>query len=366
MVQQNKISKNEDFPLIPAMVLASHQGNDAKTQHILWGKAYDMIRRKCKDYERNSLPSIEEILNCKLKNPPVEVLSALLGMCKKSCDLFHLVEKYPTAFHAETEDGDLPIHLLCTKDRKYEWIDKMVFQRMKQEEKGGKLGGFGGLLVKNRRGLSPLDLLNASIYRARSSSEIDQIRRLITLIQSTAFKHLQMKNNGEIIDDGTLIREPSQIPILHAALIMGCPPHIISLAKSHCQIDGNNESVYSTKFLGQVPVQIAAVSPCISSEVFLSLFRENPKVANELDEGGDFLLHRVIKERNAADNKDTEGNVDEDVFFIGSIVQEAPDALIVQDAEHFLYPFALAACEGWPLGIVYGLLRTNPFVLEKM
>ena len=119
--------KNEDFPLIPAMILASNEGNDA--QHILWKKVNDVIRRKCKDYELNSLPSIEEILNCKLENdPPVEILSALLGMCKKSCNLFHLVEKYPTAFDAETEDGDLPIHLLCAKDRNYEWIKKMVFQ----------------------------------------------------------------------------------------------------------------------------------------------------------------------------------------------------------------------------------------------
>ena len=358
--------KNEDFPLIPAMILASNEGNDA--QHILWKKVNDVIRRKCKDYELNSLPSIEEILNCKLENdPPVEILSALLGMCKKSCNLFHLVEKYPTAFDAETEDGDLPIHLLCTKDRNYEWIKKMVFQRMEQEEKGGKLGGFGGLLVKNRRGLSPLDLLNAFTYRTRiQSSQMDQICRLVKLIQSVAFNHLQMKNNGEIIDDGTLIREPSQIPILHAALIMGCPPHIISLAKNLCQIDGTFESVCSTKFLGQVPVQIAAVSTCISSEVFLSLFRQNPQVAKELDEGGDFLLHRVIKERNAAENECIKGTVGEDVFFIGSIVQEAPDALIVQDAEHFLYPFALAACEGWPLGIIYGLLRTNPLVLETI
>jgi hypothetical protein len=47
---------------------------------------------------------------------------------------------------------------------------------MGQEEKGGKLGGFGGLLVTNRRGLSPLDLLNTFTYRTRSqSSQMDQI-----------------------------------------------------------------------------------------------------------------------------------------------------------------------------------------------
>jgi hypothetical protein len=52
-------------------------------------KVNDVIRRKCKDGELDSLPSIEEIMNCKLENdPPVEILSALLGMCKKSCNLF--------------------------------------------------------------------------------------------------------------------------------------------------------------------------------------------------------------------------------------------------------------------------------------
>ena len=56
-------------------------------------------------------------------------------------------------------------------------------------------------------------------------------------------------------------------------------------------------------------------------------------------------MHRVIKERNAAESECIEGTVGENVFFIRSIVQEAPGALIVQDGEHCLYPFALAACK---------------------
>jgi len=296
-----------------------------------------------------TIPPLQDILCARIQNqPPKCFLVALLNMCKTSGDAIALVEHFPAALHVHTQKGDLPIHIV-TKEAHFDVIESMICQGITENLGGNR--GCGGLMTKNKQGVSPIAMLNA--FAHRHGEEERRGYQLVSLIQKIAFHYLREDLTNDDIKAEMI--DPSQIPCLHAALTIGCPPNIISFV-NHYSVDDYLE----VDLLGRTPIQIAASSTDIDAEVFLSELWRNPTAAFQRNSEGDCLLHQTLKTgvRNM-------GKYLDDVYFIGSVVQEAPKSLVIKDEVHGMYPFALASSKGWSLGVVYGLLRTNPSVLES-
>jgi hypothetical protein len=298
------------------------------------------------------------------------VLTTLLTKCQNGSDAFQLVQMYPSILHIQTKNKDLPIHLIARdtkEDRFFDRVESIIFQGIQDNVCGTR--GCGGLMHKNARGLSPMASLSAHInckHRRGTTSSLE--RQLIYLIQKISFHYLQMdrerKDNSDDADSPSVTKakyeytivEASQVPALHAALDIGCPAYIIHLIQQeYC-----NEDSFDLQYNGMTPLQIAASSASASVEIFLMLLRRNPEMASRRNSNNECLLNQTIK---TGPGRDKGPDID-DVCFIGNIVELSPESLLITDEVYGMHPFILAALAKWPTGIVFGLLRTNPCVLE--
>ena len=104
---------------------------------------------------------------------------------------------------------------------------------------------------------------------------------------------------------------------------------------------------------------MALNAPETEARIILTLLRWNPQAAVEVNSKDEFPLHQILK---AAKRRHLGLQMDQ-VLFVGTILETNVDSLVVQDSCR-MHPFVIAAKEGWSLDVVYGLLRTNPLVIE--
>lgn len=312
-------------------------------------------QRPCKGYPSPRIPKENIIRFDKIfavdlpKEVPLQVLSTLLDICQTTSSidrLMMLVDKYPNILMCKTSSGLLPIQLVFER---HAW-DMNVFRKIVYKGMdlyvGGK-DGYGGLLKKQSKyQVCALDTLNSRIVAQSVSSKAEKKREsdLFSLIQDTVLKSLL---------DTEKVFDSVQVPLLHAVLIMNCPENIIISAINKCQHD---RSLFTSEFLGATPIDLAVGNLCKGGkDIFLHLVRLHPETVRHYGEAhGDQLLHKVLQLRNTGND-----TIHKDITLIGAIVEELPEALLTQNSKDKMYPFQLAACHGWSLPIIYGLMRTN-------
>jgi len=284
------------------------------------------------------------------------ILTTLLTKCKNGSQVIDLKQKFPSILHIQTKNKDLPINLIARDSKNvddyFKRVQSFLFQGIEDNVCGRR--GCGGLMHKNAHGVSPISSLNTNVHRGRLSRD-----QLIQLIQKISFRDSQKNDDERKINsddkEGTSL-EPPHVPPLHAALDIGCPAYIINLiVQFYC-----NEDSFNLQYNGRTPLQIAATSASASVETFLMLLRRNPKMASRKYSDNESVLNQTIKTGPGRDK----GPHMNDVCFIGSIVEIFPESLLIKDEEYDMHPFLLAAHTNWSIGFVFGLLRTNPCVVE--
>ena len=286
-----------------------------------------------------------------------EILAAMLDSCKNSTHVLTLVRRFPSVLHMKTTEGNLPLHIVA-RSTNFDAVESVIFLGMKVNVDGER--GCGGLRRRNNRGISPIAMLSAYIYGTYSTPNAiqrDREMRVLSLIQKIAFQYMCMDRKKTGNGEEEMVDSPSQIPLLHAALTIGCPRNIINII-----MDRHFTSAVTPglKFQNKTPLQIAACNVSVDADIFLALLRWTPRAIVAQDAEGGFLLHQTIE----TGPRRRLGRYIGEVDFIGYIVEEAPGSLTVRDKVYGMFPFAMAANAGWSLGVIYGLLRANPLVLE--
>lgn len=316
-----------------------------------------MRQRPRRGYRSPQIPKEEIIRFDKIfavnlpKKVPLQVLSTLLDICQTTSSidrLMMLIDKYPTILMCRTSSGTLPIQLVFER---HAW-DMGVFREIVYKGMDlhvGGIHGYGGLLEKTSKyQVCALDMLNSRINVHLISVEAERWRKsaFFSLIQDTVLKSLL---------DSEKVFDSIEVPLLHAVLMMNCPENIIMAAMSECQHD---RSLFTSKFLGETPIDLAVRNLVCKGgkDIFLHLVRWYQETVRDYDEtrGADQVLHKVLQLPNTGNN-----SIHKDIEIIGAIVEELPEALVIQNSKDKMYPFQLAACHGWSLDIIYGLMRTN-------
>jgi len=362
------------LPLIPLMLIGSHGYLNANDHDVVWQIVGEMInlppyavrpwqsnrdvqrasKQVCKHKFEYNFPAVEEVMEMKLHQNSDQVLNTLFRMFWRNIDeVLLLLGVFPAMLRATTSDGILPIHLIAEKCS-FDTVMRNVLEGMEQGLE------FGGLSVKKRSGESPLATLSARItscHRRNRRTYIDEHKwsKFCILIQIVAMKCIQKDDYYTTLSDILLMPKPT---ILHSALIIGCPIHIINqiLHEKYMNIDFTDLDA-----LGRTAMEIAASNISTDGSVILKLLKAYPRASSEMDANGDLLLHQVLKNG----KKTLPSYLGGDVYFIGSIVQENPDSLVVLDNSLKMYPFTIACMKSWSLEVIYALLRTNPLVIES-
>lgn len=352
------------LPLIPLVLIGSHGYLDANDHDMVWKIVGEMInlppdasKDVCKHKIEYNFPAVEEVVQMNLYQNSDQVLNTLFRIFWRNIDdVLLLIEAFPAILRATTSDGILPIHLIAEKCS-FDTVMKIVLEGMKQGLE------FGGLSMMNRTGESPLAILSARItscHRRNRRTYIDKHKwsKFCILIQIVAMKCIHKDDYDTIISDIPLLNSLLMPTVLHSALIIGCPIYIINqiLHDKSINIDFTDKDT-----LGRTAMEIAASNISTDGSVILKLLKAYPRASSEMDANGDLLLHQVLKQGKKTLPKYLGG----DVYFIGSIVQENPDSLVVLDNSLKMYPFTIACVKSWSLEVIYALLRTNPFVIES-
>jgi hypothetical protein len=354
------------LPLIPLVLIGSHGHGylNANDHDVVWQIVGEMInlpphasKHVCKHKFEFNFPAVEEVMQMKLHQNSDQVLNTLFRMYWRNIDdVLLLIGAFPAILRATTSDGVLPIHLIAEKCS-FDTVMKNVLEGMKQGLQ------FGGLSMKNRNGESPLAILSARItssHRRNRRTYIDEHKwsKFCILIQIVAMKYIYKDDYYTIQSDIPLLNSLLMPSLLHSALIIGCPIYIINqiLHDKSINIDFTDKDA-----LGRTAMEIAASNISTDGSVILKLLKAYPRASSEMDANGDLLLHQVLKHG----KKTLPNYLGGDVYFIGSIVQENPDSLVVLDNSLKMYPFTIACMKSWSLEVVYALLRTNPFVIES-
>ncbi|GFH49598.1 predicted protein [Chaetoceros tenuissimus] len=310
-------------------------------------------RRGYPQIPKEKIISFDKIFALDLpKKVPLQVLSTLLDICQTTSSidrLMMLIDKYPTILMCKTSSGLLPIQLVFER---HAW-DIDVFREIVYKGMDlciGGMNGYGGLLKKTSKCKAcALNILNSRIITHSVSVEAERKRKsdFFSLIQDAVLKSL--------LDNQKVFVDSTKVPLLHAVLMMNCPENIIMSAMRKCQHD---RSLFTSKFLGDMPIDLAVRNLLHKGgkDVLLHLVRWYPETVRDYDEthGADQLLHKVLQLPNTGND-----TIHKDISIIGAIVEELPEALLIQNSKDNMYPFQLAACHGWSLDIIYGLMRTN-------
>jgi len=314
--------------------------------------------------------------------PPHSIFSELFVRCNDPHDLKSIILKYPKAIHVTVgHSGELPLHLIARRGSRFKDIFEYILFEGIKEQVGGMEEGFGGLTVKNKIGQTPLSLLFANVV-ARDHKQWDWL--CSSVIKPVVEKIWDARISDEA-DNSTAKNNKytfHQIPLLHSALELGAPQGLIN----RILLESPGDVVKTCDSLGRTPLLIAVSQKSTSDDIIINLIHRHPLASGQKDKKGNIPLNLVIKagrktrtveyrnnhnnnsenDSNNNDNRLSINNNDQkDIFLIGSIVQASPEAMQIQDVDSMLPPFMLASVDDkWPLNVVYGLLRTSPWVIQ--
>jgi len=309
-------------------------------------KFWSLLGDKIKSSTDSSL--IAKILHLGIVKPlpPKYVLMRLFEMTHDPQDLCLLSLRYPAVLHIKSSmDDELPLHSMsrrgCHHKRDFE---SMLLEGVRGYV--GGIGGFGGLCTENKTGQTPISLLFANVI----SKSCHDWNWMCSMIQLAVEQSLKLSSK----DDASI--PVHRVPLLHAALNLVCPPGLINRLLPRCDLN-------TCDSLGRTPLLIAVEQKNTSYIVIKTLIRKYPAGVRQKDKRGNLPLHLKIKAGSKTSDNINQYVKDFDV--IATIVQESPESLEVQDFETKLPPFMLASVNKWSLDVVYGLLRTSPWVISS-
>jgi len=309
-------------------------------------------------FRDQSLPT-KVLQLCTIEPPPPKyVLRRLLEMTDDPREISSLSLRYTALLHLKSSTNDeLPLHNISRRGCQFKNEFESILSKGIQDHVDG-VGGCGGLVTRNRLGQTPLFLLFANVVSNDSRKDGHEDWDWMCYIIKFAVETNMTFSNKNDADSPI-----SSIPLLHAALELGSPIGLINRVLIDCDDLTRSDS------LGRTPLLIAvAQKNSTSSDVIMNLIRRCPAVTRQKDRRGCLPLHLKIKAGNGFHRrgKTVRQTEDENFNVLGTIVQEAPEALEVQDPDTKLLPFMLAAVKDeWSLDVVYGLLRTSPWVISS-
>jgi len=309
---------------------------------------------------------LSRILQLRANEPPTDSLRYLVERTYDPNDILSLVLQFPAALHiqlsfdrntyrlASSTNYDLPIHTISRQGFQFKKQLESILLKGIQEHVGG-VGRFGGLVTENKFGQTPLTLLFRKIVAYSREEDWKWLCDIIKL----AVQQNKISSSENDADSHTL-----DIPLLHAALDLGSPLGLIN------RILLQSDVLTKCDSLGRTPLLIAAAEKNTSYDLMGNLIRKNPAATRQKDKQGNLPLHLKIKAGRKAyngENKEIDARRDaEELNVIGAIVQGSPESLEIQDVSTKLPPFMLASVDNkWPINIVYGLLRTSPWVITS-
>ena len=354
------------------LIRTGHKIRTYSHQELCWAVLERKIRSTftSKGYEGNgeSTPRLNQILSISFSSAgvkehpvPTFVLRTMMQLCRTAEDMKLLVERHPSVVHVEESEGNFLLHkvsMLGYAEAKsvFEFV---LFEGLKQNVHGDK--GFGGLVTKNSHKRSPLVMMYG--YTVRGLFSESSWRWLATLIQKLVYMSIINDKDYESISSGQNINMDdnltSKVPLLHAALEIGCPPGIINRI-----LKEDASSLFQPDMRGKTPLQIACSnrSGHATTENVTILTRSNPDILLERDLNGNWPIHLFLKSQIKSKNI-----YQDDISLVATLINRAPESLEIRDPQLDMYPFLLAAIEDrWSTCVIYGLLRSIPHVLSGL
>lgn len=299
------------------------------------------------------------VKNVLKKKDIMETASQLLDDMEKKC-FAKLNEQYqqlqalslqnPTIRHLKSHTfEELPLHMVSRRGCQFKKEFESLLLDGIRHHVGG-LDGFGGFVIENKSGQTPLSLLFANTCN-RTRENWEWFCHIIKLAVEQDFTFSAKNDVDSVLN----------IPLLHAALDLGSPTGLIN------RILLEYDELTECDSLGRTPLMIATTNNNTSDHVIQTLIQRCRTSVKIKDNKGNLPLHLKIKAgRSTIKNRTNRKRDLNDFNVIAALVQESPESLEVQDGETKLPPFMLASIdEKWTLDVVYGLLRTSPWVITS-
>jgi hypothetical protein len=295
--------------------------------------------------------------------PPTFFLRTMMQLCRTASDIKSLVERHPSVLFVEESEGNFLLHKVSMLgyNEAISVFEFVLFEGMKRNVHGKR--GFGGLVTKNSLMRSPLVMMYGHTVRGLFYQH--RWRWLATLIKEVVIRSIQdedvlayeSNSSEQCINTDDILS--ANIPLLHAALEIGCPPGIINRIMKE-----ERTSLFAIDMRGKTPLQIACShrNGHATAVNITTLIRTDPKILLEKDSNGNWPIHLLLKSQIKSSNI-----YQDDITLIATFVHRAPQSLQIRDPQLNMHPFLLAAiADRWPIGVVYGLLRTAPHVLTEL
>jgi len=246
-----------------------------------------------------------------------------------------ILQACPASIGAQNTALELPLHIALQHQQHPDHIRLLVEQGLTMNV-GGK-EGCGGVLVKNRRGKTPFDLLTHQF-----ATGID------LAILKNPFYEIDRRMFQNLVTMVLAIRDvapnhASDVNILTEIIRLDCPPQAVRMAQMMAP-----EQVSKPDKLGRYPLHLASANKFCCRRVLGSLIWGFPRALQLCDQTGKYPLHWCA--------------LGGRTFFVGGmdiIYLTEPSVSSISDSTGF-YPFMYAASVDCALDTIYHLIRECP------
>ena len=289
-------------------------------------------------------------------NPPENVLRKIVEKYNTLDDL-KLLLKFPVLLSITDTHGNLLLHKCAKKG----WSHRKLFHSFIIEGINNNVGsenGIGGLLVKNKVGVTPLSIFFSFVVGQNNCCN-KKWEEFCSIIRTSFIQYHSLHKETEYpFSDSN-----ESIPFLHSLLNFNCPLGIINRILDNYP----KKELISCDRLGRTPLCIAVSNFNNSNYLVFRLIQMCPDAALLYDKSGNLPLHHAILSGTHAD-----------AFYmdrISLITTMSPKALEKQNSSHKLFPFMLAALNRESKSFedscnttdnIYRLLRSVPWIIGKI